>query len=91
MAKSFLRRAKNESQLATFDVVADVAQLVRAPVCGTGGRGFNPHHSPHIKSRPLWSAFYMGNTGLNLRLRSRVRNAGGISQGNLLLQTCLQR
>lgn len=26
---------------------ADVAQLVRAPVCGTGGRGFNSHHSPH--------------------------------------------
>jgi hypothetical protein len=27
---------------------ADVAQLVRAPVCGTGGRGFNSHHSPHV-------------------------------------------
>ena len=26
--------------------MADVAQLVRAPVCGTGGRGFNSHHSP---------------------------------------------
>ena len=28
--------------------MADVAQLVRAPVCGTGGRGFNSHHSPQI-------------------------------------------
>lgn len=24
-----------------------VAQLVRAPGCGPGGRGFEPHHSPH--------------------------------------------
>ena len=28
--------------------VADVAQLVRAPDCGPGGRGFNSHHSPQI-------------------------------------------
>ena len=27
-------------------VVADVAQLVRAPGCGSGGRGFDSHHSP---------------------------------------------
>lgn len=26
-----------------------VAQLVRALVCGTRGRGFDPHHSPFIK------------------------------------------
>ena len=25
-----------------------VAQLVRAPGCGPGGRGFDSHHSPHI-------------------------------------------
>ena len=25
-----------------------VAQLVRAPVCGTGGRGFNPLRPPHF-------------------------------------------
>ncbi len=24
-----------------------VAQLVRAPGCGLGGRGFKTHHSPH--------------------------------------------
>src|SRR3990167_271190 len=29
------------------DFAADVAQLVRAPGCGSGGRGFNSHHSPH--------------------------------------------
>ena len=26
--------------------MADVAQLVRASVCGTEGRGFESHHSP---------------------------------------------
>ena len=26
-----------------------VAQLVRAPVCGTGSRGFNSHHPPCLK------------------------------------------
>ena len=26
--------------------MANVAQLVRAPGCGSGGRGFNPHRSP---------------------------------------------
>lgn len=25
-----------------------VAQLVRAPGCGPGGRGFETHHSPHF-------------------------------------------
>lgn len=29
--------------------MADVAQLVRALVCGSGGRGFKTHHSPHKK------------------------------------------
>ena len=27
-----------------------VAQLVRAPGCGPGGRGFKSPHSPHIQS-----------------------------------------
>jgi hypothetical protein len=26
-----------------------VAQLVRAPGCGPGGRGFETHHSPHLR------------------------------------------
>jgi hypothetical protein len=33
--------------------VVGVAQLVRALVCGAGGRGFDPRHSPHIS--PLFS------------------------------------
>ena len=28
--------------------MVDVAQLVRAPVCGTGGRGFKSRHPPHV-------------------------------------------
>ena len=27
---------------------AGLAQLVRAPGCGSGGRGFDPHSSPQI-------------------------------------------
>ena len=28
--------------------MVDVAQLVRAPVCGTGGRGFKSRHPPQM-------------------------------------------
>ena len=28
--------------------VVGVAQLVRAPGCGSGGRGFKTHHPPHL-------------------------------------------
>ena len=38
--------------------MADVAQLVRAPGCGSGGRGFNPHHSPHTKRHPFGCFLY---------------------------------
>ncbi len=36
----------------------DVAQLVRASVCGTEGRGFEPHHLPKAPFRKLRGAFY---------------------------------
>ena len=29
-----------------------VAQLVRAPGCGPGGRGFNSPHPPHFSKSP---------------------------------------
>jgi len=32
--------------------MASVVQLVRTPVCGTGGRGFKSHHSPHLFPEP---------------------------------------
>lgn len=28
-----------------------IAQLVRAPDCGSGGRGFEPHYFPHLQKR----------------------------------------
>ncbi len=34
-----------------------VAQLVRAPDCGSGGRGFDSHHSPHVEVRSRRSEF----------------------------------
>ena len=33
---------------SVYSSMVDVAQLVRAPVCGTGGRGFEPHYPPHF-------------------------------------------
>ncbi len=36
------------NQFITASYVAGVAQLVRAPVCGSGGRRFETGHSPHI-------------------------------------------
>ena len=35
---------------ATNFFMVDVAQLVRAPVCGTGGREFESHLPPHLFS-----------------------------------------
>ncbi len=35
------------------DDEADVAQLVRASGCGSEGRGFDSHHSPHTVFVPL--------------------------------------
>ena len=48
-----------------------VAQLVRAPGCGPGGRGFDPHQSPHKAKAPREGCFcFMGN-------RCRGSNRGG--------------
>jgi hypothetical protein len=35
-----------------------VAQLVRAPVCGSGGRGFETHLSPFKKSLAVMQGFF---------------------------------
>jgi hypothetical protein len=35
-----------------------VAQLVRAPVCGSGGRGFETHLSPFKKSPAVMQGFF---------------------------------
>lgn len=38
----------NSPEISIFAAsnTVDVAQLVRASVCGTEGRGFEPHHLP---------------------------------------------
>ena len=44
--------------------VAGVAQLVRAPVCGTRGRGFKSPHSPHMcASGGMVDALVLGTSG----------------------------
>jgi hypothetical protein len=45
-----------------IDDVADVAQSVRASVCGTEGRGFKSHHSPQSKSPGQSQGFYFGSS-----------------------------
>ncbi len=39
-----------------------VAQLVRASVCGTEGRGFEPHHPPQKKLSEYSGSFFYFNT-----------------------------
>lgn len=47
-----------------------VAQLVRAPVCGSGGRGFESRLLPYsFEASPFGLAFFIGNYGI-----SRVQN-----------------
>ena len=53
--------------------MADVAQSVRALDCGSGGRGFDPHHSPQINS-PTIVGLLIWDKEPNLRLRPRVRS-----------------
>ena len=39
---------RGSSRARQLNAMAGVAQLVRAPVCGTGGRRFETGHSPHF-------------------------------------------
>lgn len=39
--------------------MVDVAQLVRAPVCGTGGRGFKSRHPPHFSKNNAFLEFFI--------------------------------
>ena len=47
----------NTVAIGTIADMADVAQLVRALDCGSGGRGFKSHHSPHRKHFSLVGVF----------------------------------
>ncbi len=45
--KIFARRFKNRTFVALKNTVV-LAQSVRAPDCGSGGRGFEPHIPPQV-------------------------------------------
>jgi hypothetical protein len=50
--KNHLLDSKNILYICNL-LMVDVAQLVRAPDCGSGGRGFKPHPPPIIKPNML--------------------------------------
>ena len=41
-----------------------VAQLVRAPGCGPGGRGFKSHQPPHFSLEPILALAFIDFKGL---------------------------
>lgn len=49
----------------------DVAQLVRASDCGSGGRGFKSRLPPHLKS-PLKRGLFLFSSGARSRFLSRA-------------------
>ena len=66
----------NNYSVATM---ADVAQLVRALVCGTRCREFESLHPPHIKKARHKTGFFywMAGTDLNSRKESSTPAKGG--------------
>ena len=53
-------------------IVVGIAQLVRVPGCGPGGRGFEPHYSPHfflLFMQGRWGVAKRQGTGLDSRIR----------------------
>ena len=48
--------------IINLSLMVGVAQLVRAPGCGSGGRGFKTHHPPHLHTSSnvsFRSSFYI--------------------------------
>ena len=61
--------------------MADVAQLVRALVCGTRCRRFESDLPPHLKKPSVWAVFFVGvETGENRRIGLVARDALVIPQ-----------
>ena len=60
-------------------MMADVAQLVRALVCGTRCREFESLHPPHIKKarRKMGFFYWMVDADLNSRKESSTLAKGG--------------
>lgn len=67
MASEVIKRSALTGRLSTCEYLtnkhgmADVAQLVRALDCGSGGRGFETHHSPQVKNPGIVLGFLLGN------------------------------
>ena len=66
-------------------LMAGVAQLVRAPVCGTGGRRFKTGHSPHFSSQLMGkpgslAALCCGLRTPNILKQMKKRGRGGIGR-----------
>ena len=56
-----------------------VAQLVRAPDCGSGGRGFESHHPPYKEKSWFGSFFLIYKSWYRLLLkRSFGKNPGNL-------------
>lgn len=60
-----------------FAIVVAVAQLVRAPDCGSGGRGFKSLQPPHFFSKKSH------NVGLRVLMVARNLALGGSYSGNV--------
>jgi hypothetical protein len=58
--------------------VATIAQLVRAPVCGTGGRGFEPRWSPHFLPVTRASYCFIALQGNFLAVADGADDDGGV-------------
>ena len=54
--------------------MVDIAQLVRVPGCGPGGRRFEPDYPPHLK-KPRKSAAFNFPPSLILGCRQAVRHS----------------
>ena len=52
-----------------------VAQLVRAPDCGSGGRRFEPDLSPHLNADAETSAFFLASLFYKSFLQQLISNS----------------
>ena len=53
--------------------VVGIAQLVRVPGCGRGGRGFEPHYSPHFFRCRMQGTVGVSPSGKARDFDSRIR------------------
>ena len=70
-SKQWVGRSIRPGGATRYQSVAGVAQVVRAPGCGPGGRGFESHFSPQV-----YKAGYLSIAGfcyfLDMKIKSHV-------------------